>query len=116
MKDDGRKVVGNKVNAEVTNVSHYQWCKSHYVLSYKTKKSLALLKRLNMYMRQSDIGPAQCYNTASFDSGYNDIKSNKIHLSQRKVFVENEQPKYPPNASITTHAGAVVDVKIDASY
>jgi hypothetical protein len=35
--------------------------------------------------------------------------------SQRKVFSENEQPKDPPNSSITTHDGAAVDVNINAS-
>jgi hypothetical protein len=40
----------------------------------------------------------------------------RIHLSQLKLFVENERRKYPPNASITTHAVAVVDVNFDASY
>jgi hypothetical protein len=44
------------------------------------------------------------------------VKSNKIHLSQLKLFVENERQKDPPNASITTHAGAVVDVNFAASY
>jgi hypothetical protein len=44
------------------------------------------------------------------------VRSNKIHQSQLKLFVENERPKDPQNASITTHAGAVVDVNFDASY
>jgi hypothetical protein len=37
-------------------------------------------------------------------------------LSQLKFFVENERQKDPPNASIPTHAGAVVDINFDASY
>jgi hypothetical protein len=37
-------------------------------------------------------------------------------LSQRKLFVGNVRPKDPSNASITTHAAAVVDVNVDASY
>jgi hypothetical protein len=41
--------------------------------------------------------------------------SNKIHLSQRNLFAENEQPKDPPNASIAIHAGAAFDVSFDAS-
>jgi hypothetical protein len=44
------------------------------------------------------------------------VKSNKIHQSQLKLFVENERPKDPQNTSITTHAGAVVDVNFYASY
>jgi hypothetical protein len=52
---------------------------------------------------------------ASFDFTFDVVRSNKIHLSQLEFFVENEQQKDPQNASITTHAGAVVDININAS-
>jgi hypothetical protein len=68
------------------------------------------------YFRMIEISPTQYYVTASFNFGNNNVWSNKIHLSQRKLFVEKERRKNPPNASITTHAGAVVDVYFAASY
>jgi hypothetical protein len=68
------------------------------------------------YFRMIEIRRTQCYVTASFDFGNNDARSNKIHLFQRKLFVANERQQDPPSASITTHAGAVVDVNFAASY
>jgi hypothetical protein len=40
----------------------------------------------------------------------------RINLFQLKLFVENEQQKDAPHASISTHSGAVVDDNFDASY
>lgn len=114
MKEDGRKVVGNKVTAKATTVRNLQWCKSRYGSEYKSKVIVGTITKVE-YVRKKDIGPAQSYITASFDFGDNDIKSMKIHLSQLKVFVEGERLKDPPNASITAHAAAVVDVNIHAS-
>jgi hypothetical protein len=64
----------------------------------------------------NNIGPTKCYFKASFDFDNDYVKSNKINLSQLKLFVENERQQDSQNASITTHADAVVDVNFDASY
>jgi hypothetical protein len=115
MKDDERNVLGNKVTAKVTNVRNLQWCKSNYGSDYKTKQIVGIVEKV-VYIRKSDIGPVQCYITTSFDFGCNDVMSNKMHLSQLKIFVKNEQPIDPPNTSIATLAGAVVELNTDASY
>jgi hypothetical protein len=97
----------------ITNVCNVQWCKSHYGLVYKTKQIFGIVEKIE-YIRKTDTGPVQYYIRASFDFGYNDVKSNKIRLSQLKVFIENEQPNDPPNASIASHAGTVVEINVYA--
>jgi hypothetical protein len=113
MKDDERKVVGNKVTINVTNVCNVPWCKSYYGSDFKTKQVVGIVAKVK-YISNFDIGPDQCYIATSFDFGFDIFRSNKILLSQLEVFVENERRKDAQNASITTHAGAVVDVNIEA--
>jgi hypothetical protein len=84
-------------------------------IGFQNKISLGIVAMVE-YFRMIEISPTQCYVTASFNFGNDDVSSNKIHLSQLKLFVEKERRKDPPNASITTHAGAVVDVNFAASY
>jgi hypothetical protein len=91
------------------------WCKSRYGSEFKTTQVVGLVEKIE-YIRKRDIGPTQCYIKASFDFGLFDVKSSNVHLSQLKLFVENERQKDPPNSSITTNAVAVVDVHFDASY
>jgi hypothetical protein len=88
MKDDKRKVIVTKVATKVTNVRSFPWCKSRYGSDFKTKQVYGLVEKVE-YFRKKYIGPTQCYIMASFDLGNGNAKSNKIRLSQLKLFVEN---------------------------
>jgi hypothetical protein len=88
MKDDKIKDRGNKVTTKATNV------RSSLIVEQisRQNKSYASMIRLTIdYIRKSDIRPTQSYITASFDFSNDVVKSNKIHLSQLKLFVENER-------------------------
>jgi hypothetical protein len=89
MKDNKRKVVDNTVTIKVTNVRNVPWCKSYYGSDFKTTHVVGIVEKVE-FIRKSDIGPEACYITASFDFGFDVVRSNKIHLSQLEVFIENE--------------------------
>jgi hypothetical protein len=101
MKDDKRKVIETKVTTKSTNVRSVPWCKSRYGSDFKPKQVVGLVEKVE-YIWKPDIGPTQCYVRASFDFGYNNVKSMRIHMSQLKLFLEKEQQKDPPNVLIFT--------------
>jgi hypothetical protein len=84
-----KKIIGTKVTSKVTNVCSFPWCKSSYGLEFKTKQVIGIVEMVE-YIRKTNIGPTQCYVKASFDFDNNNVKFNKIQLSQLKLFVENE--------------------------
>jgi hypothetical protein len=87
----------------------------YYESNFKTINNVGIMEKVE-FIRKSDIGSEECNMTASFDFGFDVVTSNKIHLSQLEVFVENERRKDPQNASMATPAGAVVGVNFVASY
>jgi hypothetical protein len=84
-------------------------------LDFQTNQVVFIVEKAD-YISKSDIRPTQCYILASFDFVNDNVRSNKFHLPQLKLFVEKGRQKDPPNASITTHAGTVFDVYFDALY
>jgi hypothetical protein len=89
MKYNNKNIIGTKSSNKVTNVRSFPWYKSSYGSEFKTKQVVGIVEMVEGN-RMNNIGPTQCYVMASFDFDNDYVKSNKIHLSQLKLFVENE--------------------------